>query len=325
MTFYEYIQTDGYCYFDTGIIPDINTEVRAIITPITDPDSSAMWNVFFGSQSRDDSRDSFQLRRYETRNRWAPRVGATANQRDNPYEIGTTYNIVLNKTALTANGVNYGLNTTSFNTSQYTMYIGAVHNPNWIPNGDSTGGNRPGRGIPAQFGEFRVYKNNILVADLVPASDGALLGFYDNVAGTFRQNLGTGTPVMGPSLSSINISPASKIFPYSGDSLTIAVTCENSWTAAADDGTWVTLSTNAGTGDGNVTITIPSYTGNVTREDTVTFTDTSTGDIATFSVKQKKYSDGQPVYLGNIEISEMYLGTIPITEAYLGDINVFVG
>lgn len=320
MKYIEYVQTDGYCYFDTGLYPSNNTEVRTTLTPLGAP--SSQWNVFFGAQSSDDSVDTFQLRKNAFNNKWAPKVGDKSNQEaGNNFSTGTTYDIVLNGTALTANTNVYSIGNTSAFNCPYTMYIGCCHNPSWIPNGDSTGGNLPGRAQVAQYGRFQVYESGVLVGDFKPAVDNNRIGFFDNVSQTFRENLGTGTPVAGPDTSSIAVTASKSSLAYTGETISIDITCENAWTVTGN--TFLTLSSTGDTGSTTITATAPSYTGATARIDVLTFTDTTTGDEMAVSIKQKKYSSGQPLYLGGDEITEIYLGEDSISEAYLGDVLVF--
>ena len=72
MQYLEYIQTDGGCWFDTNIVPDINTKLEAYITPLN---NGVSWNGFIGAQNADDDNSTFQIRRNNLAARWAARVG----------------------------------------------------------------------------------------------------------------------------------------------------------------------------------------------------------------------------------------------------------
>lgn len=322
MNYIEYLQTDGYCWFDTGIIPDLNTKIELGITPLdrsSMPSSQRDWGCIIGAQNTDDANSTFQIRNYSTNNRFSVRVGnGDANAGPN-YTVGTKYDLSLNK-----NKFQYGpnvytvLNSTSMDTCNYTIYISAVNN-------GETGSNWSNhRATPNVFYYVRVWKDDVLAGEFLPANDNGNFGFYDTVSSTFKRNLGTGTPIAGPSLLSISATASKLVLKSSGETINITVECANNWEATADD-SWLAFSETSGSGNATITATAPSYTGNTDRETILTFTDTDTGDETTLTIKQKKLSNGQPVYLGGIEISEMFLGTIPITEAYLGDINVFIG
>ena len=172
-----------------------------------------------------------------------------------------------------------------------------------------------------KIGRLKVYHNNVLVADYVPADNGGIIGFYDEVSGNFYSSQGSQPWVAGPAASSISVSVDTTYFKASGGSKTVSITCQNDWTASTPS--FVTLSASSGSGDGTITVTAPSYTGTTGRTDTITFTDTTTGDEAEITFTQKKYSAGQPVYLGSSECTEIYLGASAVSEAYLGTVLVY--
>lgn len=317
MQYVEYIQTDGYCWFDTNIVPDITTKVEMAFTPTSQ--RNYPWLVFLGAQNIDDSADTFQIRRNDKSNRFEPKVDSTYVNVN--YTQDTRYEVSLDKDTFVMNGNSYSIGATSMDTCNYTLFISAVHNPSW--SSDSDGSGVPYRAGAAKFEEIKIYKNNVLVADLKPAIDNGNIGFYDSVQQAFRAKLGTGTPTAGPVLSSIVISPESKTFSSDGGNVQVSIQTQNSWVANPTDGSWYTISPTGGTGDSAVTISVPSYTGNTAREDTISFVDTNTTDEMVFTLKQKKYTTGQPFYLGGDEITEIYLGDDTINEAYLGEDLVF--
>lgn len=121
--------------------------------------------------------------------------------------------------------------------------------------------------------------------------------------------------------STINATPSKTVLANAGETINIAVECENAWTVTGN--TWLTLSAASGTGNTTITATAPSYTGTTARTDTLTFTDSVSGNEAEITISQKKYTSGQPVYLGGFEITELYLDGNQINEAYLGDVLVY--
>lgn len=316
MQYVEYIQTDGYCWFDTGIIPNINTRVEVDkITPIQEGGSYCC-EGYVGAQNSDDSSDTFQIRQtggYDEHKMWL-RVGGSQIQ---PSTTALTWtNVSLDKDNFTANGSSYNVGATTYGTCNYTLYISAIHNPQWANNTERY------RASASQIGRVKVYQSGVLVGDFVPAIDNNNnIGYYDEVSLTFKMNLGTGTPVAGPALSSINVSASKTVLATTGETINIVVNCSNAWTVTGN--TWLTLSSTGDTGSTTITATAPSYTGTTARTDTLTFTDSVTGDNAEITIKQKKYTSGQPFYLGADEITEIYLGADDITEAYLGDVLVF--
>ncbi len=320
MQYVEYIQTDGYCWFDTGLYPSINTKIEVDIKTLDRsslPSDQKSWGGIFGSQNEDDANSTFQIRNYLTSNKFSARVGNGNGVNNGPtYALNTRYLLTLDMYYFSVDGTQYSTNTSSMETCNYTMFISAINN-------SETGSNWPNhRAVPNTFYGIKVWENNVLVGDFKPAVDNNNnVGFYDKVSQSFKANLGTGTPVAGPTLSSIVAEPSKSTIASTGETINIVVSCENAWTVSGN--TWLTLSSTGDTGSTTIIATAPSYSGATARTDVLTFTDTVTGDEWEITIKQKKYTDGQPVYLGANEVNEAYLGAIEITEAYLGDVLVF--
>lgn len=171
-------------------------------------------------------------------------------------------------------------------------------------------------------GTVSFYENGTLAARFIPyEDDNGVAGFYDEKNQTMIYSM-VDPWVAGPDASSIVAEPSKRTLAATGETINIVVTCENAWTVTGE--TFLTLSSTGDTGSTTITATAPDYsTGTTARTDTLTFTDTVTGDEWEIAIRQKKYTDGQPVYLGANEVSEAYLGAIEITEAYLGDVLVF--
>lgn len=170
---------------------------------------------------------------------------------------------------------------------------------------------------------IKIWESDVLVMDLWPAVDNGVVGLYDKIGGQMYTNTGSDKVfTAGPVLSSIYATPSKTVLANAGETINIAIQCENAWTVTGN--TWLTLSAASGTGDTTITATAPDYsTGTTARTDTLTFTDTVTGDEMEITIRQKKYTSGQPVYLGGNEVSEAYLGGSAVSEAYLGDVLVF--
>lgn len=167
---------------------------------------------------------------------------------------------------------------------------------------------------------IEIYENGVKVKDYRPVIDNnSVVCLYETIGGTYHYCSSTLTA--GPTLSSISATPSKASLAATGETINIVVDCDNAWTVSGN--TWLTLSSTGDTGSTTITATAPDYSGSTNRTDTLVFTDTDTGDEVTLTIKQKKFSNGQPVYLGDFEISEMYLGETAITEAYLGDVLVF--
>lgn len=215
-------------------------------------------------------------------------------------EIGNYY--------IKVNGVTvYSGNTVGAFTSSLQLTLGA----------DRDNGTDSLSDTNTKIGPFRIYEGNTLIADYVPALVGSTAGMYDKVSDTFLYCQQVPWAA-GPEAMAIQISPTAKIVNSTGDSFTVNVETEDSWVANPADGSWYTITPTGGTGSSAVTITVPPYSGSTERTDTIDFVDTNTTDEVTFTLRQKKQSSGQPVYLGADEVTEVYLGGSAVTEAYLG-------
>lgn len=172
-----------------------------------------------------------------------------------------------------------------------------------------------------RVGKIKFYENGVLTATYTPyIDDNNLVGFLDENNNTMIYSSGYAW-VAGPPAKSIAITTLKKTLKPAGETIRVNVYCENSWTIEGQ--TFLTVSPTAGTGNTLVNVTAPPYTGATARTDTLTFTDTVTGDEVELTLKQKKYTSGQPVYLGGAEVTELYLGGSSVSEAYLGDVLVF--
>ena len=222
-------------------------------------------------------------------------------------EIGNAY-IKLNGTTV-ATGTTY---TGSKVTLTQPFYFFNSFNDGWSHNYIKEG----------HCGKVKFYENGVLAAVYTPyLDDNSVAGYYDENNQTMIYSIQTAW-VAGPEASSIKATPSKTVLANSGETINIAVVCENAWTVTGN--TWLTLSASGGTGDTTITATAPDYSaGTSARTDTLTFTDTVTGDEKEITLKQKKYTSGQPVYLGGVEVTELYLGGNAVSEAYLGDVLVF--
>lgn len=315
MIFLEYVQTDGYCWFDTGIIPDINTRVEVdYIHPVAEGGDYCC-EGYVGAQNYDDAYSTFQIRQqgdYTDHQMWL-RVG---NRQISPNDTATTWrNVSLDKDYFKVNDHTYQVGATSFDTCNYTLFISAIHNPYWDDNYTRH------RASASQIGRVKVYSSNVLVGDFVPANNNGVIGYYDLVSETFKANLGTGTPIASPNSTSINVEASKTYVSSAGETFTITVTCENSWTVVGS-AEWLTLSQTSGTGNAEITATVAENSGDA-RDVTLNFYDETTEDNVNLTINQKRYTSGQPVYLGGTTITEMFLGGSTVTEAYLGEDLVY--
>lgn len=315
MTYVEYIQTDGYCWFDTGILPSINTSAELSFSP---GPKAGDWPVYFGRSYNDWDNTTYTFKSNNQGTKFDARFGNVPKENIQNFTVWDDYLVIFNNTGITINGnVATTWSPSIESEAVHTLWIAAENNTN-------TGGdwNRHRASI-AKFYYLKLWENGVLIGDYRPAiDDNDNIGFFDEVSQTFKTNLGTGTPVAGPSLSSINVSASKTSLAAAGESITINVDTENDW-VVSQTGNWLTLSATGGTGSTTITATAPSYSGATAREDTLTFVDMNTTDEAVIKIKQKKYTSGQPLYLGGDEITEIYLGADSISEAYLGEDLVY--
>lgn len=225
---------------------------------------------------------------------------------DGAVEVGNLYLKVNGNTVFTGNTVG------PF-TSNVALTFGADK-----PSGGDTLDN-----TNTKIGRFRIFENNTLIAEFIPALDeNNVAGLYNATNDTFLYSVSSPWGA-GPDASSIGVDVSKTVVKAEGETITITVDCENAWTLSTSGDSFLTLSSTGDTGSTTITATAPNYTGVAPREEYLTFTDSVTGDEVKIKIKQKKYVAGQPLYLGADEILEIYLGTEPITEAYLGTELVF--
>ena len=311
MKYVEYIQTDGGCWFDTGLIPTINTKIELTVTPIGSPIEN--WAGFVGAQNTDDGNSTFQIRNNSGNLQWSARVGNGNGNVGPNYVVGTRYVLTLDRYYLDVDGTQYSTGAYSMDTCNYSLWISAIHNPAWSN----------GRANAAKFHRLKVWENNVLVGDFRPAVDNNNIGFYDEVTDSLKLNLGSGTPVAGPDLSSISATPSKRRLASTGETISIEVATENAWTLSTSGGSFLTFSSTGDTSGATITATAPDYSGSTPREEYLTFVDSVTSDEASLIITQKKYQSGQPFYLGGDEVAECYVGGDAVVEAYLGEDLVF--
>ena len=315
MQYIEYVQTDGACWFDTGLIPDDSTRFEIVeFTPLA---KATNWQVYIGRSYTDmDGNTCMVFKANSNGNAYESKFGSCERVGSPSYSTGVTVNVKYSMSGLSIDNVFY-----SFSSGQglqradsHTIWIAAENNSNSWPTH---------RASNAKFGEIKFWTQEVLVADLVPAQSGNSIGFYDKVSNIFRPNLGTGTPIAGPVTSSIKVEPSIKVVGFASETFSASVQTENYWVASVADGSWLSIDAESGTGNTVINITVDDNYDTSARTDTITFVDMTTTDEAVLSIRQKKYTDGQPMYLGEDTIYEFYLGGDPISEMYLGEVLVY--
>lgn len=171
----EYIESTGTQYISTGITPTENTKV------VIEFNSSSVSGVVFGQDSGYKV-NSFMLAMTV--------VVFESTKKDISISANAKHTVqVAPKAFKVDNG-----------SSQY-IYANKVHAayPMFL-----FGNNRNGKfseGVAMKLYSFKVYENNVLIADYIPCKQGNAVGLYDDVAGAMNLPLGTGDFTAGPSVS----------------------------------------------------------------------------------------------------------------------------
>lgn len=181
ITFLDYITFTGTSYINTGIIPDRGTKVEMSGVSIA---SATSYFPLFGGCDSDNSGDWFRVR---TEERASFLNGAVGNKRSSI--TGITYPISNAIISLNSKELYYdyriaSINATSMNNSKSEIYI-HTDNRNGVPTDT--------RSINMSLSRFKIWKNNVLVADLRAAkSQNNEYGLYDEVSNVFKTNIGGG-------------------------------------------------------------------------------------------------------------------------------------
>lgn len=176
-----------------------------------------------------------------------------------------------------------------------------------------------------RFQAIEVYENDVLVFDGHAAYDTVYgtIGVYDTLSqGMFvNNNLNI---IKGADLSTIFVRAEKPNVGASGGTINVEISSEYSWSASST-GNWYTMSATAGTSaDTAITITVPSSTASMQKEDTITFTNEN-NDTADLTIKQRKYSAGgiRLLDLGEEAVESFYIGGDEVETIYLGEEVVY--
>lgn len=171
----EYIESTGTQYISTGITPTENTKV------VIEFNSSSSSGVVFGQDSGykvnafmfamtvvvfDSTKKDIKI---SANAKHTVQVAPKAFKVDN----GSSQYIYANKVK-----------------AAYPMFL--------------FGNNRNGKfseGVAMKLYSFKVYENDVLIADYIPCKQGKAVGLYDDVAGAMNLPLGAGDFTAGPSIS----------------------------------------------------------------------------------------------------------------------------
>lgn len=171
----EYIESTGTQYISTGITPTENTKV------VIEFNSSSSSGVVFGQDS------GYKVNAFM----FAMTVVVfTSTKKDISISANAKHTVqVAPKAFKVDNGSSQYIYANKVNAA-YPMFL--------------FGNNRKGKfseGVAMKLYSFKVYENDVLIADYIPCKQGNAVGLYDDVAGAMNLPLGTGEFTSGPSVS----------------------------------------------------------------------------------------------------------------------------
>ena len=171
----EYIESTGTQYISTGITPTENTKV------VIEFNSSTSSGVVFGQDS------GYKVNAFM----FAMTVVVfDSTKKDISISANTKHTVqVAPKAFKVDNGSSQYIYANKVNAA-YPMFL--------------FGNNRKGKfseGVAMKLYSFKVYENDVLIADYIPCKQGNAVGLYDDVAGAMNLPLGTGDFTAGPSIS----------------------------------------------------------------------------------------------------------------------------
>lgn len=171
----EYIESTGTQYISTGITPTENTKV------VIEFNSSSSSGVVFGQDS------GYKVNAFM----FAMTVVVfDSTKKDISISANAKHTVqVAPKAFKVDNGSSQYIYANKVNAA-YPMFL--------------FGNNRNGKfseGVAMKLYSFKVYENNVLIADYIPCKQGNAVGLYDDVAGAMNLPLGTGEFTSGPSVS----------------------------------------------------------------------------------------------------------------------------
>ena len=171
----EYIESTGTQYISTGITPTENTKV------VIEFNSSSSSGVVFGQDG------GYKVNAFM----FAMTVVVfDSTKKDISISANAKHTVqVAPKAFKVDNGSSQYIYANKVNAA-YPMFL--------------FGNNRNGKfseGVAMKLYSFKVYENNVLIADYIPCKQGNAVGLYDDVAGAMNLPLGTGDFTAGPSVS----------------------------------------------------------------------------------------------------------------------------
>lgn len=171
----EYIESTGTQYISTGIIPTENTKV------VIEFNSSSVSGVVFGQDSGYKVKAFMFAMTVVVFDSTKKNISISANAKHTVQVAPKAFKVDNRPSQyIYSNKVN----------AAYPMFL--------------FGNNRNGKfseGVAMKLYSFKVYENDVLIADYIPCKQGNAVGLYDDVAGAMNLPLGTGDFTPGPSIS----------------------------------------------------------------------------------------------------------------------------
>lgn len=182
-TQYEYIESSGTQYIDTGFQPNQDSRVTLKVNILS---SSSATCAIFGARngSSTSGGGSFVL--------WRISGSFRADY------ASTSYSFSVPSTG--AHEADYNQNTVQIDSYTHAFTARTFQaNPNLLLFAVNNNGTPDTRRVHAQLEYAKIYDNGTLIRDYIPCSDpSGEVGLYDQVSGVFYGNAGTGTFGYGP-------------------------------------------------------------------------------------------------------------------------------
>lgn len=267
---YSSITFGADAWVNTGIIPNLNTRAELYNVSLA---NNIYYYCIMGSENSDGRPYCFRIRTSHSTDSFEFYFGDGGTSLLNGLLPLVNADIIADKNTFQVDNNSYSFNTTTI-INNYPVYLGA----------DNRGGNAVDAKGGLTIGEFKLYKDGVLVCDLFPATDDNNVPcLYDSVSETYKYNGGSGTLTLGEPLNVFSISTDSETVSVDGSSFSVDITSENPWTASTTD-SWVTLSNTTGLTDATITVTVSDNYNKPQRVGTVTFTDGE--DTLTLTITQ---------------------------------------
>ena len=177
----EYLESSGTCFINTGFIPtgdDIRIQTKVLYKGFSD---NSAWAAWFSAYTNEQSNAYRIIRNGSSENVMLLYNGAKAGGQGVNFNvtIGTIYNIDFNRNIYTINTSSGSLRTVKGTENRTILSILCSK-------------------LKGAFYFFRLWKNDVLMLDLIPVRVGNVGYMYDKVSKQLFGNAGTGAFILGP-------------------------------------------------------------------------------------------------------------------------------